>query len=360
MNGRVYDPILGRFLSPDPSVQFVADFQSYNRYTYATNNPLKYVDPTGYSIWSSLGSGLMIGGGIALGGLYLISGGGAILITDAMSIAQAVAPAGAALESAVSIGGLGIFAGKLGVWHGIPRLAKEIGVDTWQSAKTAGSAGWGFVRSSGLAAWDTLVAGELLVRGEPRDALKKLAAGYGNLGISYIYAYLTYASIYGGYRNPLGDVSWLDFSPMLQAQLGSSWFSLVSHPTAVGIGLGVFGCGCVPEIHWHNGGFVYEFPNSLTAYGSFGEQGLTLGRAVLFEGTTDRGDTQTHEWQHVTQYGLLGGLYIPVEGLSLAVSNWLSDENNDQYDTRPPRHYNPLEWGPYDYHPWPTMPVIPW
>jgi RHS repeat-associated protein len=50
MNGRVYDPDLGRFLSPDPNIQFVADLQSYNRYTYAANNPLKYTDPTGYFI----------------------------------------------------------------------------------------------------------------------------------------------------------------------------------------------------------------------------------------------------------------------------------------------------------------------
>jgi RHS repeat-associated protein len=48
MNGRVYDPVLGRFLAPDPNVQFVADLQSYNRYSYVHNNPLSYTDPTGY------------------------------------------------------------------------------------------------------------------------------------------------------------------------------------------------------------------------------------------------------------------------------------------------------------------------
>ena len=41
-------PHLGRFLTPDPNVQFAADLQSYNRYTYAANNPLRYTDPTGY------------------------------------------------------------------------------------------------------------------------------------------------------------------------------------------------------------------------------------------------------------------------------------------------------------------------
>ena len=50
MNGRVYSAALGRFLSPDPNVQFVGDLQSYNRYTYALNNPLRYTDPTGYFI----------------------------------------------------------------------------------------------------------------------------------------------------------------------------------------------------------------------------------------------------------------------------------------------------------------------
>jgi RHS repeat-associated protein len=48
MNGRVYDPVIGRFLSPDPNVQFAADLQSYNRYSYVLNNPLRYADPTGY------------------------------------------------------------------------------------------------------------------------------------------------------------------------------------------------------------------------------------------------------------------------------------------------------------------------
>jgi RHS repeat-associated protein len=56
MNGRVYDPELGRFLSPDPNVQFAADLQSYNRYTYSANNPLRYTDPTGYSWYSFLSS----------------------------------------------------------------------------------------------------------------------------------------------------------------------------------------------------------------------------------------------------------------------------------------------------------------
>ena len=48
MNGRVYDSWLGRFLSPDPFVQAPTYSQNYNRYSYALNNPLKYIDPSGY------------------------------------------------------------------------------------------------------------------------------------------------------------------------------------------------------------------------------------------------------------------------------------------------------------------------
>ncbi|OFY04237.1 MAG: hypothetical protein A2W93_05945 [Bacteroidetes bacterium GWF2_43_63] len=49
-NGRVYDPIIGRFLSPDPVLQDPTNAQNYNKYSYVLNNPLKYVDPSGYRL----------------------------------------------------------------------------------------------------------------------------------------------------------------------------------------------------------------------------------------------------------------------------------------------------------------------
>ena len=47
MNGRCYDPWLGRMLSPDNYVQAAGYSQNYNRYSYALNNPLVYTDPDG-------------------------------------------------------------------------------------------------------------------------------------------------------------------------------------------------------------------------------------------------------------------------------------------------------------------------
>ena len=49
MRARIYDPYIGRFLSADPIVPNAFDLQSLNRYAYVTNNPLKYVDPSGNS-----------------------------------------------------------------------------------------------------------------------------------------------------------------------------------------------------------------------------------------------------------------------------------------------------------------------
>jgi RHS repeat-associated protein len=48
MNGRLYDPVTGRFLNADPVIDNTSGAQGLNSYTYCLNNPLKYTDPTGY------------------------------------------------------------------------------------------------------------------------------------------------------------------------------------------------------------------------------------------------------------------------------------------------------------------------
>lgn len=58
MNGRTYDPVLGRFLSPDPYTQFPESTQNYNRYSYGLNNPLRFTDPSGYNVWDKIEKGL--------------------------------------------------------------------------------------------------------------------------------------------------------------------------------------------------------------------------------------------------------------------------------------------------------------
>ena len=84
MNARLYDPALGRFLSPDPYVQAPDWSQNFNRYSYSVNNPLKYSDPSGELFWFfphiswSKGSGLSIGFTFVIGlpGLASVQFGG--------------------------------------------------------------------------------------------------------------------------------------------------------------------------------------------------------------------------------------------------------------------------------------------
>jgi RHS repeat-associated protein len=105
MNGRIYDPTLGRFLQADPYIQAPMNSQNYNRYSYVLNNPLSYTDPSGYffkslfkkinkalgdfapfvsialSIWAPWGNGFWasIGTGFVSGGIATGSFKGALI-----------------------------------------------------------------------------------------------------------------------------------------------------------------------------------------------------------------------------------------------------------------------------------------
>ena len=48
MNGRVYDPAIGRFMSADPYVDGADTTQGWNRFAYVRNRPMAYTDPTGF------------------------------------------------------------------------------------------------------------------------------------------------------------------------------------------------------------------------------------------------------------------------------------------------------------------------
>lgn len=60
MNGRLYDPLLRRFLNADENIQDPFNTQIYNRYGYVMNNPMIYNDPNGELVWIAVGA--VIGG----------------------------------------------------------------------------------------------------------------------------------------------------------------------------------------------------------------------------------------------------------------------------------------------------------
>ncbi|NLL86301.1 MAG: RHS repeat-associated core domain-containing protein, partial [Syntrophomonadaceae bacterium] len=60
MNGRMYDPLMAQFLSPDPYIQAPGSWMNYNRYAYCLNNPLIYSDPSGEFIMEAIVLGAII------------------------------------------------------------------------------------------------------------------------------------------------------------------------------------------------------------------------------------------------------------------------------------------------------------
>jgi hypothetical protein len=87
MNGRIYDPVLGRFLSADIVVQMPHNVQSYNRHPYVLNNPLSYTVPSGYFFWFAVA---------ALFGAFAYATGGVQFARQVLGIAAAIlfGPAG--------------------------------------------------------------------------------------------------------------------------------------------------------------------------------------------------------------------------------------------------------------------------
>jgi RHS repeat-associated protein len=61
MNGRLYDPVVHRFLQPDNFIQDPSNTQNFNRYSYVLNNPLRYTDASGEFFWAAVFVGALIG-----------------------------------------------------------------------------------------------------------------------------------------------------------------------------------------------------------------------------------------------------------------------------------------------------------
>ena len=179
MNGRVYDPALGRFLSPDPNVQFVGDLQSYNRYSYALNNPLRYTDPTGYSIGEALGSLVSIGLGFATMGVCISTGGGGCVLFTLLTAyyqTTTMMMAGASFEQALAANAIGIGAGFAG---GLAGGAITQAAGGSLSAQMVGGAVSGAVSTAFTAAvlQHDLSASDLLVGATSGAVSAAIAAG---------------------------------------------------------------------------------------------------------------------------------------------------------------------------------------
>jgi len=101
LNGRVYDPLVGRMMSADPLVPDPMNGQAWNRYSYVINNPLAFTDPSGYS-WLSeafhavqdLFRSVPIIGAIVRIAAVALCGPGASICAFAMAVISSAAVAG--------------------------------------------------------------------------------------------------------------------------------------------------------------------------------------------------------------------------------------------------------------------------
>jgi len=147
MNGRLYDPILGRMLSPDNYVQNVTGTQGFNRYSYCLNNPMVYTDPDGQ--FANIIFGAIMGGfsGFMYGAMtgakgwdmvgYIVGGAmlGAVTSGFSSGLASVGANIGITSTTAGSIAWSGISSAVVGGFAGGTASLMYNG-NFWQGAKS--------------------------------------------------------------------------------------------------------------------------------------------------------------------------------------------------------------------------------
>ena len=145
---------MGRFITADPTIQRPYDPQDFNRYAYCRNNPIKYIDPTGYGFWSWMGkligavAGAVAGyfGGPAVGmAVYSAISSGISAMASGANVFQAM---GVALVSGVA----GYAGGALGSAYG-----GAIGAGSWGTSLLSGM----FAGAAGGAAGAAMTRGNV-------------------------------------------------------------------------------------------------------------------------------------------------------------------------------------------------------
>jgi RHS repeat-associated protein len=175
MRGRIYDPALGRFLTPDPFTQAPFWTQGLNRYSYTWNNPLKYVDPSGFEAsedWTDYAGPIGVGVGtvglITYGGLAATGHAGEVGSTSSVSSG----PSGYGAGSAAS-GALGQAQFGAGAWQYLtnsPSFNPQTRTAGGSYSSPTATAALGGSGSTPLSTSDGLVKGWAPVQEGPRLA----------------------------------------------------------------------------------------------------------------------------------------------------------------------------------------------
>jgi hypothetical protein len=181
MNGRIYDPVLGRFMQADLHIQAPKNSQSYNRYSYVFNNPFSYTDPSGYSAWNKFRVNILkpvvaIAITVWTGGLAAAAGGWA---------GFGIAVAGGAAAGYVTTGTLkGALTGAFsaGAFYGIGQAFQAVSnanIDAWNAASgaEAGSIMDNLHTFGGLELTSRQIAGQIASHAAAGGVISDLAGG---------------------------------------------------------------------------------------------------------------------------------------------------------------------------------------
>jgi RHS repeat-associated protein len=212
MNARLYDPVIGRVLSPDNLIVLIDNSQNYNRYTYCFNNPLKYSDPTGnwggwddlaaitigasvnvYTHWDkitqsgsidfvALGEAAVIGG--VAGEVALLTGGAAVgYLAGAGVIAGTGGIAGGAIIGVVG-GATGSMVKQIGnnQVFGDPISGKEVLRDAAIGGVMGGLIGGGVALYKGQNVWWGTPKVPTTLQIKPEESVKPNPAAEANAG----------------------------------------------------------------------------------------------------------------------------------------------------------------------------------
>lgn len=293
MNGRVYDPTLGRFLSPDNYVQAPDNSQSFNRYSYCLNNPLKYTDPSG-EFWN-----LIIGA--AIGGIFNWASHGFQLNAKGLGYFATGAVAGAVGAGLAS--GVNVAMAGGNFWTGAAGLAKGIASTGFLAGAASGaSAGFagGFISGAG----NSWVGGSSFGKG--------LLAGLGSGGLGTLEGGIAGGLIGGLDALDKGTSFWTGNTSIeitgayACPNCNSSGFNL-NEKTVTGKYVGEF-----------EGVNVFETKNlgSLVTPESDGyyhyravtvpERGIIAGEGVFTSGLRAGQAMMQHEFGHILQYRMFG------------------------------------------------------
>jgi RHS repeat-associated protein len=185
-NARYYDARIGRFVSPDTVASNSRDPQDLNRYSYVSNNPLRYTDPTGHwKLNNFLQSVVQVGQVV-----------GAIVITFVCECPAALVPFGVASGMALAAldGGNLSQIINAGVNSGIA-MAMAAGAGSLVSGPLVAAGGqlFGNLATVGVGGF---VSGSFSVATQGGSARQAIRAGYQGAGISLATAAVMYAVNY--------------------------------------------------------------------------------------------------------------------------------------------------------------------